>query len=223
MSTNATHTSSDASSAEARLMASALSLFAEKGYDGTSIREIIENAGVTRPVLYYYFKNKEDLFCRLVDRSFAEFAANLDQIKALETSCRSRLKALMRLAFRQTEESPGTVRLVLQVLFSGPQAGVRLKSAALAELRLGRILDLIREGLRTGELAGGDAVTMTLAFSGIMDMHILAKVYRPEARLTDELADGLVDLFMDGASLDGDTREPVSSPFTRSEAGRLGS
>ncbi|HOH51706.1 MAG TPA: helix-turn-helix domain-containing protein, partial [Candidatus Hydrogenedentes bacterium] len=50
--------------AEARLLESALKIFSEKGYEGTSIREIIEGAGVTRPVLYYYFQNKEDLFRR---------------------------------------------------------------------------------------------------------------------------------------------------------------
>ncbi len=38
-----------------RLLESALVLFSEKGYEGASIREIIERAGVTRPVLYYYF------------------------------------------------------------------------------------------------------------------------------------------------------------------------
>ena len=60
------------SDAEQRLLANALTLFCEKGYDGASIREIIARAGVTRPVLYYHFKNKEDLFRRLVTGSFAE-------------------------------------------------------------------------------------------------------------------------------------------------------
>ncbi|MGC9053361.1 MAG: TetR/AcrR family transcriptional regulator, partial [Candidatus Hydrogenedens sp.] len=54
-------------STEERLLKSALKLFSEKGYEGTSIREIIEDAGVTRPVLYYYFQNKEDLFRKLVE------------------------------------------------------------------------------------------------------------------------------------------------------------
>ena len=63
--------------AEARLLESALKIFSEKGYEGTSIREIIEGAGVTRPVLYYYFQNKEDLFRRLVEPLFNEFIAEI--------------------------------------------------------------------------------------------------------------------------------------------------
>ncbi len=63
--------------AETRLLESALTLFSDKGYEGTSIREIIEGAGVTRPVLYYYFENKEDLFRRLVETKFAELTRKL--------------------------------------------------------------------------------------------------------------------------------------------------
>ena len=36
-------------------------LFAERGYDATSVREIVEAAGVAKPTLYYYFRSKEGL------------------------------------------------------------------------------------------------------------------------------------------------------------------
>lgn len=64
--------------AETKLLRSALTLFSEKGYEGTSIREIIEGAGVTRPVLYYYFENKEDLFRRLFETTFSELIQRID-------------------------------------------------------------------------------------------------------------------------------------------------
>jgi len=58
--THSNGASDPANGAEIRLLEGALSLFSKKGYEGASVREIIEEAGVTRPVLYYYFKNKED-------------------------------------------------------------------------------------------------------------------------------------------------------------------
>ncbi|MCE1227092.1 MAG: TetR/AcrR family transcriptional regulator, partial [Geobacteraceae bacterium] len=45
-----------------RLLDAALQLFSTKGYAATSVRELVEAAGVTKPVLYYYFKNKEGLY-----------------------------------------------------------------------------------------------------------------------------------------------------------------
>ena len=50
MTANATETE-HVNTAESKLLESALALFSDKGYEGTSIREIIEGAGVTRPVL----------------------------------------------------------------------------------------------------------------------------------------------------------------------------
>ena len=44
--------------ARERLLSGATELFASKGYAATTVREIVERAGVTKPVLYYYFRSK---------------------------------------------------------------------------------------------------------------------------------------------------------------------
>jgi AcrR family transcriptional regulator len=51
----------------ARIQSIALELFAEQGYERTSLREIAERLGVTKAALYYHFKSKEDIV-----RSFTE-------------------------------------------------------------------------------------------------------------------------------------------------------
>ena len=42
--------------ARERLLETATDIFAKKGYAGTSVREIVNRAGVSKPVLYYYFQ-----------------------------------------------------------------------------------------------------------------------------------------------------------------------
>ena len=44
------------------ILARALELFAAKGYEGVSVSELTEAAGITKPTLYYYFGSKEGLF-----------------------------------------------------------------------------------------------------------------------------------------------------------------
>jgi AcrR family transcriptional regulator len=44
------------------ILAKALELFSEKGYEGVSVSELTEAAGITKPTLYYYFGSKEGLF-----------------------------------------------------------------------------------------------------------------------------------------------------------------
>ena len=60
----------------ARIQHVALELFAEQGYERTSLREIAERLGVTKAALYYHFKSKEDIV-----RSFTE--DYFDQVDAL--------------------------------------------------------------------------------------------------------------------------------------------
>jgi AcrR family transcriptional regulator len=50
-----------------RIQDVALSLFAEQGYEKTSLREIAEHLDVTKAALYYHFKTKEDILISIVD------------------------------------------------------------------------------------------------------------------------------------------------------------
>ena len=59
----------------------ALELFAEQGYEKTSLREIAERLGVTKAALYYHFKSKEDIVHSFADDYFAEIDALLDWAK----------------------------------------------------------------------------------------------------------------------------------------------
>ncbi len=54
----------------------ALQLFAERGYDGTSLREISERLGITKAAVYYHFRTKGDILASLVD----DFLAQLDAL-----------------------------------------------------------------------------------------------------------------------------------------------
>ncbi|GAB4340930.1 MAG: TetR/AcrR family transcriptional regulator [Candidatus Abyssubacteria bacterium] len=58
----------------------AIRLFAEKGYDATSMREIAEASEVTKPVIYYYFTSKEKLCDHLVRTGLDEFHQRLTQV-----------------------------------------------------------------------------------------------------------------------------------------------
>jgi AcrR family transcriptional regulator len=51
----------------ARIVDVALELFAEHGYEKTSLREIADRLGVTKAALYYHFRTKEDILAGIVD------------------------------------------------------------------------------------------------------------------------------------------------------------
>ena len=72
------------------------SLFAQKGFDATSVEEIAQKAGVSKPVVYEHFGGKEGLYAVVVDR---EMRALLDAITGALTSNGHPRELLERAAF----------------------------------------------------------------------------------------------------------------------------
>jgi AcrR family transcriptional regulator len=65
---------------KARLLLSALSHFAAKGYDGVQVKEVAEEAGVSKPTLYYHFGSKEGLFRQLCLVALASMAVRIQAL-----------------------------------------------------------------------------------------------------------------------------------------------
>lgn len=66
------------SDTRARIQEVALDLFAEQGYETTSLREIADRLGVTKAALYYHFKSKEEIVASTVD----DFLSEIDELVA---------------------------------------------------------------------------------------------------------------------------------------------
>ena len=79
-----------------RVQQVALELFAEQGYEKTSLREIAERLGVTKAALYYHFRSKEDIVHSLTDDYFAEIDALLDWAKDQPPTDQTRREVLDR-------------------------------------------------------------------------------------------------------------------------------
>jgi AcrR family transcriptional regulator len=70
----------DANSTRERILDAALDLFVAQGYDGTSLRQIAEQLGVTKAALYYHFESKEEIL-RALHMRLHEFGKNaLDSV-----------------------------------------------------------------------------------------------------------------------------------------------
>src|SRR5579872_4289118 len=123
----------------------ALELFAEQGYEKTSLREIAERLGVTKAALYYHFKSKEDIVHSFTDDYFAELDALLDWAKDKprgDGTCREVLDRYVGIVlasnevFRFLEQNRASV----QSMDAGKErfARVRIRLDALVEVLVGQ-------------------------------------------------------------------------------------
>jgi AcrR family transcriptional regulator len=83
------------SAVEKRIVAAAIRLFAEQGFDGTSVQEIVEEASVTKGALYHYFESKNDLLFEIYHTLISRQLAGLDRILGARLTPTETVRALI--------------------------------------------------------------------------------------------------------------------------------
>lgn len=177
---------------QARLLAAATELFADKGFDATSVQEVVERAQVTKGALYHYFDSKQDLLYEIYHSIISVQLAELERILVAAGPPGQTLRAII-VSLVET-----TAARVDQAVVFGREMH-RLDSGRLAAVRADRrrYHDLVRDVVARAQEAGdfaavADADTVTLVIFGVVNQ--LPVWYRPggtksPAQLGNEIAD----------------------------------
>ncbi len=182
-----------------RICAAGTRLFCQKGYGSTPVSEIVAAAGVTKPVLYYYFGSKAGLFEALFASHFGDFALMLERAGQFGGSLRDKLSRLTRDQFDYASTHVDRLRFVLQAAFS-PQHGVpHERFAALMRSGAHRLHEILAAGIARAELKPWPVDQLGLAYLGMVHMYLMRHLNDPGFALDHARADRLVELFLDGA------------------------
>lgn len=100
-----------------RILEAAVTLFSRKGYAATSVREIVQEAQVTNPMLYYYFDSKEGLFTALTELMHREFLRDLSNAIDKSAGLEEALEQVVEIHMRAVRETPDVLRFVYSLLF----------------------------------------------------------------------------------------------------------
>ncbi|WRS27192.1 TetR/AcrR family transcriptional regulator [Oscillospiraceae bacterium MB08-C2-2] len=137
----------DADERKNEILDAAETLFSQKGFDGTSISNIIEKVGVARGTVYYHFKSKEDIMDSLIDRINMRLLTAANEIAADKSiPVFERLfKTLMAMNAPDNEELTGHMHKPQNALMH--QKSHRAILENLTPIITGIIEDGIKEGL----------------------------------------------------------------------------
>ncbi|MBW6457899.1 MAG: TetR/AcrR family transcriptional regulator [FCB group bacterium] len=94
-----------------KILETAAKYFSEKGYNGTSMREIAEALDITKAALYYHFPGKDAIFSACISNSLERIASYYEEINASNESFWTKLEQLIAGIFRFSESRPHTFRL----------------------------------------------------------------------------------------------------------------
>ena len=157
-----------------RIINSAKKLFAEQGYQKTTIVDISKQAGLSEAALYEYFQGKEDLLLTIPDLWVSELLKDLDEQLFGVQGAENKLRKYLWWYLRRVEQAPLDAKIVY--LFLKTNANF-LNTEVYANVKklYSYLIDIFEEGLKTGEMKSDlDSRIARDIFVGTLD-HIITR------------------------------------------------
>ncbi len=172
-----------------RLRELALQMFAEQGYEKTSLREIAERLGVTKAALYYYFKSKEDIVRSLVEDYMAEIDELIAWGKTQPRSSASRAEIVRRYLDIVTNGT-AVFRLLHQNQAAVSSLAAGKERGALFRERLDALVDLL-------SAPGAPVHDQVRAASCLMSISFCCMHYQDRGASAGELKQAVLDVALE--------------------------
>lgn len=183
------------------LLAVAVRVFNERGYDGTSMEDLSRTLGITKSAIYYHVRSKQELLGLALDRALDGLSAVVAEAEGGDGRAVDRLEQLVRGSVEVLVERLPFVTLLLRV-----RGNTEVERAALARRReLDHVVtDLVEQAVAEGDVRDDvdPAVTARLVFGTV---NSLVEWYRPGGGMSAaELADAVCALAFGGLRRDGE-------------------
>ena len=117
---------SDRQHSKAEILAKTIPLFAERGYDGVSMRQIARAVGVKAASLYHHFPDKQTLYIEALSQEFSKHADFMSESFALQTSPEQRLRHLIEKMCILVHNDENFRRLLQREVLDGDEKRLQL-------------------------------------------------------------------------------------------------
>ena len=138
-----------------KIFETSMKLFAEKGYDATSVEEITATVGVAKGTLYYHFSSKEEIYNFLLEEGTKLLINNIDlKISKLNNSI-DKLRAVALLQLRIITKYQNLITIYLSQVWGSDQRNQKCQKYITDYI--GKIEEIVKEGILSGELKDGNS------------------------------------------------------------------
>nr|WP_296074639.1 TetR/AcrR family transcriptional regulator [uncultured Actinoplanes sp.] len=176
------------------VLAAAVRLFNDRGYDATSMFDIAESLGITKSSVYHHISGKEQLLQMAMDRALDGLFEAADEVRALEVSALERLQQLIRRSVLVLGERFEYVTVLLRV-----RGNTAVEQHALARRRDfdAVVTDLVKQAQAEGGVRPDvDAATASRLLLGMVNS--LTEWYRPRPGGAAAIADAVTTIAFEG-------------------------
>jgi AcrR family transcriptional regulator len=171
-----------------QIIQAAIPIFAEKGFDRTTMEDIATVAGINKATIYLYFDNKDTLIRAIAEQVFAQELADLQTARHAPGTATERLAAFYEVLIAEEADVLDLMPIVYDFYALGLRRDdVRAVLAAFMEQSAALLQAIIEEGVAAGEFAPMDARRTARTFTALLDGIMLQWAYMKELDVDAQL------------------------------------
>ena len=184
-----------------QILRAALKHFANGGYAATSVQQIVNDAKVSKPALYYHFRDKAALFEALVNEAHDGRFKVVQTTAAKSKNIREQLREILVALFDYFSRNRELTRIAFSTAYAAPgELPPGLNHLQKCKRSLEFIHALIQRAQAAGELSDRfDSWELAYGFYGQTNFYITAHLPMPGVRANRKAAERVVELFPVGA------------------------
>ena len=181
-----------------RIFNTAVQIFAEKGYDNTSVEEITAIAGVAKGSLYYHFEKKEDIFDMLLEEGLNLLKNNIEiKTKECKTAL-EKIKTINLVTIKVTVKYEAFLNVVFSQIWGEESKNKKCKKAVFEYIKI--IEEVIKEGIENNEFYDGNVEALASGVFGITCSSLIYRLKKNRTVNIDDVYNGFIDTVVRGIS-----------------------
>lgn len=157
-----------------KIFETSMKLFAEKGYDATSIEEITATVGVAKGTLYYHFSSKEEIFNFLVEEGVKLLQNSIDIKAEKYPKYIDKLKAIILIQFKIMSRYEDVITILLGQCWGNDTRNQTCKKYIYQYMD--KIEGIVREGIEKGEIKKGNPAVISSQIYGLIASGLMCKL-----------------------------------------------
>jgi AcrR family transcriptional regulator len=157
-----------------KIFETSLKLFAEKGYDATSIEDITATVGVAKGTLYYHFSSKEEIFNFLIEEGSKLLQNSIDIKIAKHSNYIDKIKAIVLIELKIVDKYEEIISILVSQFWGKEERNVKCQQCIYDYIS--KIESIVQEGMDAGQIKNGDAKIISSEIYGIICSSIVFKL-----------------------------------------------
>ena len=135
----------EATDRRSELVEAAVRVFARKGFHGSRVGDIAEEAGVAHGLLYHYFRSKDEVLETIFRDAWQRLATETDRIEASDIALREQLRRFARIYLGSWLVTPELIAVLVREIARSPAVGSQIDEVRGVFLSLMRMIEAARD------------------------------------------------------------------------------